>query len=106
MKQLLEIICLGENDSLRDALSQMDQGKEGIVLIINPSRKLLGTITDGDVRRWMLSNNSLDVSCGIIMNKNPIVGFEREGKPEWGKKLNDFRIRTIPIVDEENVVID
>jgi dTDP-glucose pyrophosphorylase len=48
-------LCVTASDSIQEAARRMDKHRLGIVLIVDKSRRLLGTITDGDLRRALLS---------------------------------------------------
>ena len=48
---------------MREAMKTLDSGGLGIVLVVDDQRRLLGTITDGDVRRALLAGKSLDVTA-------------------------------------------
>ena len=51
----LNNLCVIEGTSIRDAIARMDVSRVGIVLVVDSERRLLGTITDGDVRRAVLA---------------------------------------------------
>ena len=53
-------LCVGLMDTIHDAVIQMDLPPKGIVLVVDPEYKLLGIITDSDVRRCILGNIRLD----------------------------------------------
>ena len=72
-------ICCFENSTLVDVLNIYEIANNyslpsGIALIIDTNTKsLLGTITEGDMRRSLLVNNNLKISAFEVMNKNPII---------------------------------
>lgn len=55
------------NTSLRDAIASIDVNGKGIVLVVDNDRKLLGTISDGDVRRAILQGVSLDLTVESLL---------------------------------------
>ena len=58
------------------------------VIISKKNKKLLGTITDGDIRRFLLQGNGLDSLAKNIMNKNPItVTIGTSSKTIFVKKI-------------------
>jgi UDP-N-acetyl-D-mannosaminuronic acid dehydrogenase len=79
----ISYICCSQDSSLIDILNIYEIANEhslpsGIALIIdNHSKSLLGTITEGDLRRSLLVNNNLQLSAKEVMNKNPIIFNER-----------------------------
>lgn len=63
-------LTISPSDSLETVLLKLDQGAYGFVLVTDSSECLLGTITDGDVRRSLLSGLERK-QAHQIMNKNP-----------------------------------
>jgi len=57
----LKTLCLQGGCCLREAMAQMDQSRLGIVLVVDRDWRLVGTITDGDVRRAILASVELEV---------------------------------------------
>lgn len=97
---------LSEQAIVKDALSLIEKNEGKVALIVDGEQKLIGTVTDGDVRRGLLNGYNADSSVVNVMNKNP---FSVNEKSEDGQAFNDMRarkIKHIPVVDENNVVTD
>ncbi len=62
---------LSSNSKITDAIVHLEQSDIKIIVIVDPDNKLLGTITDGDIRRALLKEITLNSECFLIMNKNP-----------------------------------
>lgn len=61
---------------VQDVLVKMTEGRLGLALVGN-KEKLLGVITDGDIRRALIDNNKFSQLKAIdLMNKNPLIAFE------------------------------
>jgi UDP-N-acetyl-D-mannosaminuronic acid dehydrogenase len=78
-----QLFCYKE-DSLSKVLDIFDRATSaqvpvGIALVVNPENQLIGTITDGDIRRAIRKHNSLQISVAEVMQPNPI--FFKEGTP-------------------------
>lgn len=74
----LEPICLKVEAGLQEVLQKLDAGGKlglpaGIVLVLNDDGSLMGTITDGDVRRALMTNKSLDIGARDIVNLDPVT---------------------------------
>lgn len=76
-------LLAGETASIKRAMRIIDQGGLGIALVVDKDKKLLGIVTDGDVRRAVLKGISIEKQVGDIVNKNPLV-------LQNGKKNNLF----------------
>jgi len=79
----IDALFIGERDRMTDVLRCFEGAVErgqpsGIALVVDPQGRLVGTVTDGDVRRAMLRSPTLEMLVGEVMRKNPIVF--REGQ--------------------------
>jgi UDP-N-acetyl-D-mannosaminuronic acid dehydrogenase len=77
----LKKICCKPGSSLMDVLNIFDSAKSynlpsGIALVVADDNRLLGTITEGDVRRSLLKHQSLSVAAELVMESNPITFTE------------------------------
>ena len=62
--------CLPAATTFREAIDHIDKHGKGIILITDGQGVLVGTITDGDVRRWILLGQSLDTPvAGLLEQK-------------------------------------
>lgn len=61
---------ISENATLLDALQQLNRlsGKQMVLLVINRKNVMVGTLTDGDVRRALIAGVSLDDAVKIAMH--------------------------------------
>jgi len=97
---------------LRDLLGVIDHC-EGISLVVDEDRRLLATITDGDVRRGMLSGLTLDDDVGSLLKykarapgpDRPISANVGSSTEERLALLAEYRLRHLPIIDERGRVI-
>ena len=61
------------NLSIKEALRQLDKSGESCLIVVNNKNKLLGTLTDGDVRRVILKGKFLKDKIRGIYEKNPVL---------------------------------
>ncbi|NML46875.1 alcohol dehydrogenase [Ramlibacter sp. G-1-2-2] len=91
--------------TVREAIACIDRSALQIALVVGPQQRLLGTVTDGDVRRAILRGSSLDAPVSEVMNKAPTVAQAGE---DLRTRLPEFRTRQIhriPIVDAAGSVV-
>ncbi|RXJ68986.1 alcohol dehydrogenase [Halarcobacter ebronensis] len=93
------------SDTIKKALQIIDSGAMQIALVIDKENKLLGTLTDGDIRRGLLKGYTLDSSIKDIIFKNPTVATISDTKEDILRKALEKKIHQIPIVDHENRVV-
>jgi len=88
---------------LRDALRALDAGAEAIVFVCEPAtRRVVGAITDGDLRRALLRNADLDsTSVTEVMQRNFSAVTSATGRAEVLDLMRARRIGQLPILDAE-----
>jgi dTDP-glucose pyrophosphorylase len=91
---------LRQDSTILDAIQKIDASRLQIALVVDENNKLLGTVTDGDIRRSILKGISLNESVQRIMNPNPVVSKEGEVREVALAAMQRRRLRHIPIVDE------
>ena len=77
----------------------------GLVFIVDEIKGLIGCITDGDIRRWILKGGDISVSVEAVMHKTPIFLDENE-RDKAKTVMIEKGIRAIPIVDDDNQIVD
>ena len=93
------------NTPIKVAIERLNKVGIKIVLVLDYDYRLLGTISDGDFRRGILSGLSLENTVEKIMNKNPHTVSEGAGRLEILKVMTDTKILQIPIIDKNSFVV-
>jgi dTDP-glucose pyrophosphorylase len=101
----IDKLKISETSSIRDALKIIDGGAMQIALVVDSENRLLGTITDGDIRRGILNGYDLSSSIENIYSKNFISAKIGDTKEEILKKALLKKIHQIPIIDKDNRII-
>lgn len=86
--------------TLREAISRIDAGNAQIVLVVDEREALLGTVTDGDVRRGLLRGLSLDDAVTGIMNRSPTTANRADEREAILALMKRKLIHQIPLLDE------
>lgn len=102
----IEEIKLTVNSSIRDALLIIDHGAVKIALVVDNENKLLGTLTDGDIRRSILKGVSLDETVEDVYFKNPITVNVNATKEDIIKICIDKKIYQVPVLNDHGVVVE
>jgi dTDP-glucose pyrophosphorylase/CBS domain-containing protein len=91
--------------AIRDAMETIDRSQHKIALVVDGRRRLLGTVTDGDIRRAILAEKGIDRPVSDIMFRTPII--LRVGEPVEGAetRARGRQIRKIPILDAAGSVV-
>ncbi len=101
----IENIKLKPNATIKEALILIDKGSMQIALIVDENDKLLGTLTDGDIRRGLIKGLGLNDSIKTIIFKTPTVAKISDTKEEILQIALAKKLHQIPIVDENGKVL-
>jgi len=97
-------ILIQTNQSIKDALSQLTKTKEKLLICIDESKKFVGVINDGDIRRAMLRGAKLSVKIEKYVNKKSTFVTNQITEQE-ASKLVTSRIVVLPVINSfQNVV--
>jgi dTDP-glucose pyrophosphorylase len=97
-------LTIGPERSMRHAMRAIDQNGLGIILVVDDELTLLGTVTDGDVRRALLAAVPLDRAVEDVMCHNPRVATPQTPPEEVFTLMNAEKLRLVPVVDEEGTL--
>lgn len=101
----IQNIKLNINSTIKEALQIIDSGAMQIALVVDKYDKLLGTLTDGDIRRGLLKGLDLNSKIDSIVFKNPTVAKISDTKEEILKLALAKKLHQIPIVDENGKIL-
>ncbi len=98
--------CLISPDStILLAIERLDAVAGKTILVAGTDGRLLGTVTDGDIRRGILRSVRLDSLVTTVMNKNPLTARIDDDPNRILSVMRAAVIRQVPLVDAENRVI-
>ena len=112
LKSKKKYICR-DNISFKQLVKKLNNSSPYLFqIVLDKNNKFLGTITDGDLRKFIINNNIDNTSkINKMINKNANVG--KDGKDNFNKdKLNKFlsiskkKTDFLPIVDKKNFLTD
>lgn len=86
-------------------MQKIDLGARGILFVVDELQRLVGCVTDGDIRRWLIKTADLTGKVEDFMFRNPVyVHSIRED--EMIQFMDERCISALPIVDEEHHIVD
>ena len=91
--------------NIHDALKIIDHRGGQIALVVDGGHKLLGTVTDGDVRRGILSGIDVQSPVSMIMNAEPVKAKPSDSRQFILSILRQNKLRQIPIVDDAGCLL-
>ncbi|MBI3308628.1 MAG: KpsF/GutQ family sugar-phosphate isomerase [Candidatus Melainabacteria bacterium] len=107
MREKSNIPQVGETASYYETLEEIDAKKLGFTTVISSSKKLLGTITDGDIRRAQIKykNEASSKKANEIMSKNPKTINDDEIAVTALKIMEEYRISDIAVINKQSELI-
>jgi dTDP-glucose pyrophosphorylase len=94
-----------ETHTIRQAMEQLEKTEEKIVFVVDSESRLVGSLTDGDIRRWILSDGDLKAEVRRVCNCTPYVaqeGFEIEG---LRSQMLDGNLSCVPVINIAREVV-
>ncbi|MGF7056648.1 nucleotidyltransferase family protein [Brassicibacter mesophilus] len=104
MKEWKNILIL-PNTKIQETMKIIDLYSLQIAIVVDNDNKLLGTVTDGDIRRGLLNGISLDDPVTQIMSKTPITITGTKDKKSILNILKKNKLRHLLVVDDSGCVI-
>lgn len=108
VKSILDLYTIRETSSIQSAMYKLEKNKDKCLAVINNSRKLIGTLTDGDVRRALINGVDFSQSIKKIFNKKPFY-IKEEKRNKFLKNIPkkiflDYKI--IPVINRNKKLSD
>ncbi|MEZ8323846.1 nucleotidyltransferase family protein [Vibrio cyclitrophicus] len=95
---------LSPSATLKDALQIIDSEALRGALVVDGLHSLLGVVTDGDIRRGLLSGKGLNTPVSDVMNSSPVTATSLNSRGHLIEEMNKLDILFIPIVDDGKLV--
>ena len=100
----IDKIKLFKTSTLKEALRKMSDGGLKIILVVDKQNKLLGTLSDGDIRRGLLKGMGLDNTIESIVIKKPTTAKMSDSKDKILKLALSKQVYQIPIIDKNRKI--
>lgn len=96
---------LSPSSSIKQAITKLNETGLQIVLVLDAGDTLLGTLTDGDIRRGLLKGLTLDDAIEVAMRSNSLVVPPEMGRDMVLQLMKANRLRQLPVVDVDHKVV-
>jgi dTDP-glucose pyrophosphorylase/CBS domain-containing protein len=90
---------------LAEAVALLDKGAKRILLVTAPDDTLLGTLTDGDIRRALIRKMDLSIPASAVMNSSPRCATARWSKTRLLSFMEKTDLLQLPILDDNQKVV-
>lgn len=100
--------CINSSLTIKDALVALNNLRNATLtlFVLNDNAQIIGTLTDGDIRRALVNGYGLDCTLDKVMHRDYKFICQKEFTVANLRSFRDRRIMFIPILDGENHVVD
>jgi dTDP-glucose pyrophosphorylase/predicted transcriptional regulator len=91
-------------ESLREVMRRIDAASLQIALVVDEEDHLVGTVTDGDIRRGILRGGGLDDPIDQVMNTKPTTVSHLQDSAAILTLMRNTRLHQVPVVEEGRVI--
>lgn len=104
---IVEKHIIYQNQSVREALVNLDQlASDAILFVANEDLKLIGSLTDGDLRRGFIKGLGFEDSILSFIQDDPKFIYEDEYDPNKIEGFKKNNLKVIPVLSREDRIID
>ena len=97
-------ILLSPDDPLDYTIKVLHEGGCRIALVSNEHGRLLGTITDGDIRRALINKSTMKSPVSLVMNSTPVTVDDKVNYKDILTLMSDRDLLHMPIVDKDGIL--
>ena len=104
-RNIWESTLLDPDDSVEQAVNVLETTSLRIVLVVDKNRVLLGTVTDGDIRRGLIQHLPMTSEVSQVMNSQPLSTSKDASRESILSLMNRHDVLQLPILDKKGIVV-
>lgn len=101
----IELFTVHELSTIEQALAKIESNLHRSVIVIDRDNRVVGTLSDGDIRKAILDHRLLSTPVGEIMNLN-FVWLDRNHTQQAPELFEKYRLFIIPVLGLDNELVD
>jgi dTDP-glucose pyrophosphorylase/CBS domain-containing protein len=102
----LDAVIFSPAASIRDAIQALDAAGTGALALCDGQGKLVGMLSDGDLRRALLRGRPLEDACINVACTKPVIAKSPASSADALRLMNEFDIHQLPVVDDQGILVD
>jgi len=106
MLQEFHAILIHQQESVKVAMQQLDQTSEKILFVTDGDDRLIGSLTDGDIRRWILAGGGLDEAVEQVCFKGTLYAGQNYDVEELKSEMVAKKIVYVPVLDQDRRIVE
>ena len=88
-------------DMLRDAMAAIGRGSCHIAVVLDADERVVGVVSDGDVRRAILDGVDTTAPVDTVMNRDPVCARQEDTDEEMLRRMEELVITAMPVIDDD-----
>ena len=104
-EKMLKELVVSDAASIQDAMEVIDGNARGICFVVSEGNRLVGSVTDGDIRRALIEGVDKSESVERITNVK-CVSLPQNSEEQQIRKLFGSNLKLIPLLDEYGAIVD
>lgn len=105
-RENLEKFVIRPDASIFEALRQIDKNKHGFLVVLGQDNKVLGTLTDGDIRRALIAGRQIEEPVNNIYNRNMKTIGCISSISDVTEIFKNESIKFLPVVDDDGALLN
>ncbi|MBI3269705.1 MAG: CBS domain-containing protein [Planctomycetes bacterium] len=101
----IESALVPSSATIRETMQAIDVAGIEMALVVDGARRLLGVVTDGDIRRGLLRGLSLEAPAEQVMTRRPVTADAGTDQAALTRLMADRKIQQVPVLDAEGRVV-
>jgi len=102
----MDRLLINKSISIKDAMKQMNAAGGKTLFVTDSEKRLLGSLTDGDIRRWILKEGSLSESIDKVYNRKPVSTRNGYDIMEIKRLMLGNKVEGIPVLNDREEILD
>lgn len=98
-------VCLSPESSIRDAIETLNRTALQLVVVLDKTGVIVGTVSDGDIRRGLIKGETIDSQLSSVLFHNPVLVPEGLDRSHVEQLMRINKVRQVPVVDAQRRVI-
>ncbi len=98
MNDNVKLFLVPHSHSIRQAMELLEKTEEKILFVVDNESRMIGSVTDGDIRRWILSNGDLKAQVERICNRRPFVAKEGYTPEQVRLEMLNHNFGCVPVL--------
>ena len=105
IKPFTDILII-KSANVKEAMKQLDKSAEKILFVVEDNNKLVGSLTDGDIRRWILKDGDLAAEVSKVCFEGTYFVYSDYDLNSVKKEILERKIVYVPVVNKEKEIVE